>query len=127
MRISQTRKLVLVVFISSIISACANSPSNKTAETSPLPNLQKHLPTGDTSNKATLTLHCKLAHTFEHKVVGDGHCVSLIKACSGAPDTVHWRPGERVIESKPTPGTVIATFDNNHYPCLLYTSPSPRD
>jgi len=62
---------------------------------------------------------CVNPYEYAGKVVGDGHCVSLIKDCSNAPDTVDWRPGQRVIEQSANtiqPGTVIATFKNDRYP-----------
>ncbi|GHA15423.1 hypothetical protein GCM10008090_26220 [Arenicella chitinivorans] len=70
-----------------------------------------------TDHRALMSdLVCKDAHQYRDRVVGDGHCVSLIKRCSGAPDTVDWRPGETVLNADLTPGTIIATFKGNRYP-----------
>lgn len=67
--------------------------------------------------KPGTSLFCINAASYAGKVVGDGECVSLIKRCSGAPDTKFWRAGENVI-SGPTlkSGTIIATFKNGRYP-----------
>jgi len=62
------------------------------------------------------TLICQRANNYAGKQVGDGQCVSLIKLCSDAPDTNHWRPGKKVLGQSLAPGTVIATFKNNRYP-----------
>jgi len=60
---------------------------------------------------------CANPVNYANKVIGDGHCVSLIKRCSGAPDTSEWHPGERVLNSSQLPyGTIIATFKNGRYP-----------
>jgi len=62
---------------------------------------------------------CAAAQRYAGNVVGDGHCVSLIKLCSGAPDTKYWRPGARVLSQTPgsiAPGAIIATFKNGRYP-----------
>lgn len=77
----------------------------------PAPEQAKSLPP-DTS----ALLICKQAASYAGKQVGDGHCVSLIKRCSGSPDTVYWRPGRKVLGQSLAPGTVIATFKNNRYP-----------
>jgi hypothetical protein len=45
------------------------------------------------------------------KVLGDGHCVALVRQCAGLPPTVLWRRGDPVRGSNCAPGTVIATFD----------------
>jgi hypothetical protein len=49
--------------------------------------------------------------------VGDGECVPLARAATGAPPAVEWRPGVAVQgNTKIRPGTLIATFDaNGHY------------
>ena len=61
-------------------------------------------------------LVCNNTGRYEHKVIGNGHCVSLIRACSDAPTTNYWLAGEQVTKSSPKPGTVIATFENGKYP-----------
>lgn len=65
------------------------------------------------------SLVCENAKRLQAQVVGDGHCVSLIKACSDAPPTQQWRQGRAVYTSRKKsikPGTVIATFLNGRYP-----------
>lgn len=63
------------------------------------------------------TLICNHADRYSGLVVGDGECVSLIKACSGSGDTEFWRPGKKVLGNLAlTPGSVIATFKDGRYP-----------
>jgi len=74
-----------------------------------------------TSSKAISSIHkpglvCDSAERYKNQVVGDGHCVSLINDCTGAPFTSEWRPGAPVLNSKLPAGTVIATFKNGRYP-----------
>ncbi len=45
--------------------------------------------------------------------VGSGQCVAYVQAVAGAPLTAHWRRGQVVKESPITPGTAIATFDDD--------------
>ncbi|MBX2848103.1 MAG: BPSL0067 family protein [Acidiferrobacterales bacterium] len=59
---------------------------------------------------------CTNAQAYQGQVIGDGHCVSFIKYCSGAPNTIDWHPGEKVWKNDIRPGTIIATFKNNRYP-----------
>lgn len=59
---------------------------------------------------------CRDAHHWRGQVVGDGHCVSFIKRCSGAPLTHLWRPGSHVKGIELEPGTIIATFVGQRYP-----------
>lgn len=57
-----------------------------------------------------------LARDYERhlgRVVGNGHCVALVRECSGLPPTSHWRRGDPVRGSSCAPGTVVATFDPN--------------
>lgn len=57
-----------------------------------------------------------LAHGHERyhgKVVGSGHCVALVRGCSGLPPTAGWRRGDPVRGSDCAPATVIATFDSD--------------
>jgi len=61
-------------------------------------------------------LHCRNAGQYVGRVIGDGHCVSLIQKCSDAPNTKLWRAGELVSQTEPPPGTVIATFVKGKYP-----------
>ena len=62
------------------------------------------------------TYTCANAEHYRGQVVGDGHCVSLIKKCSAAPQTAFWRAGSKVLGNYVKPGTVIATFRNGRYP-----------
>lgn len=55
-----------------------------------------------------------LAHDYQRhlgKVVGNGHCVALVRACAGLPPTATWRRGDPVRGFNCAPGTIIATFD----------------
>jgi len=48
------------------------------------------------------------------QVLGNGHCVALVRAPNGAdaPHTSRWRAGELVLDNENIrPGTVVATFD----------------
>lgn len=75
--------------------------------------------TKSTKHQSHTNLICQQAASYAGKVVGDGECVSLIKICSGSPETKYWRPGAKVMtSSKLKAGTVIATFKNNRYPNL---------
>jgi hypothetical protein len=51
-------------------------------------------------------------------LVGDGQCVSLVKAAAGLPPTAQWVRGPVVKNNSAVPkGTIIATFDpNGSYP-----------
>ena len=46
-------------------------------------------------------------------VIGNGHCVALVRECAGLPHTSAWRQGKPVRGSGTShaPGTAIATFD----------------
>lgn len=57
-----------------------------------------------------------LAHSHERhldRVVGSGHCIALVRECSGLPPTAQWRRGARARGGDHPPGTVIATFDED--------------
>lgn len=89
-----------LLFASMLISACSNT-NKQTATDSGFYN----------------TYVCDNAARYKGKTVGDGHCVSLIKTCSEAPNTNHWKQGKKVLnQTKLAPGTVIATFKNGRYP-----------
>ena len=90
-----------LLFIIAVLSACVSTTKSVS---------KPH------ENRSAHTLICRSASAYENQVVGDGHCVSLIKQCSPAPLTDQWRPGARVLDSQPRPGTVIATFKNGRYP-----------
>lgn len=70
----------------------------------------------DCSMQSTNNYICNNAGQYQGRVIGDGHCVSLIKHCSGAPNTVEWRAGELAWKNRIAPGTIIATFKNGRYP-----------
>ena len=59
---------------------------------------------------------CSRAANHRGRVIGDGHCVALIRSCSDAPLTSQWRAGQQVIKTDVTPGTIIATFKHGRYP-----------
>jgi hypothetical protein len=52
----------------------------------------------------------KDAGSFAGRVVGNGHCVALVREACGAPHTSSWTRGERVRGSATPAGTAIATF-----------------
>lgn len=59
---------------------------------------------------------CLNALDYAGQIVGDGHCVSLIRSCTELGSTSNWRPGKRVRGANLPRGTIIATFDKNKYP-----------
>ena len=68
----------------------------------------------DESSKSFI---CHNPESFQGHVVGDGHCVSFIKLCSNAPNTINWRPGAQVLSlEKLEYGSIIATFKDGIYP-----------
>jgi hypothetical protein len=94
-------KTAITILISIALSACSD-------KSKPIIN--------DSSTRAMSQLICQSASNYKDRVIGDGHCVSLIKRCSGAPPTSLWRAGTQVLASNLQPGTVIATFIDNRYP-----------
>lgn len=101
-------KILVIGLIGILLTSCANNSSRSGSSV--------EQPGGTATNK---TLICHAAHQYAGKVVGDGHCVSLIKQCSDAPNTVDWRPGKQVLKQPAgaiSPGTIIATFENGRYP-----------
>lgn len=77
-----------------------------------------HSPPASNSHTASRYL-CGNAELYQGLVVGNGHCVDLIKRCSGAPATRWWRAGNAVMELPPgsiAPGSIIATFRFGRYP-----------
>lgn len=106
MTISLTKTTTLVLLC--LVSACTPSAS---LDTSP--------PQAEYSKShARSGLICESPQLYANQVVGDGHCVSLIKKCAAAPATPQWRAGKQVLSFKhPLPlGTIIATFKNGRYP-----------
>lgn len=62
---------------------------------------------------------CQKPQRLIDQVVGNGHCVALIRECSNAPHTSTWRPGLRVMSLKShqvKTGSIVATFLNGKYP-----------
>ena len=61
---------------------------------------------------------CNTPQIYADKIIGDGHCVTLIKECASAPMTSEWRAGEKVLDHQDQLplGTIIATFKNDRYP-----------
>ncbi len=94
-------KTAIAVLFSIVLSACSD-------KSKPI--------ISDSSSIEMSQLVCQSASNYKDRVVGDGHCVSLIKWCSGAPPTKLWRAGAPVLTSDLPTGTVIATFKNNRYP-----------
>ena len=88
-----------------LFSACQYRPARSQSE-----------PDESISTGSLTPFICPDAGRYAGQVVGDGHCVSLIKLCSGAPHTNAWKPGPRVMPNRLRPGTIIATFENGRYP-----------
>ena len=93
------------------ISACNN---NSYAPVISKENKQAYFNTTNSSNIGGYICHD--ISPYKDKVVGSGECVDLIKRCSGAPNTNHWKPGEYVLNKDIPPGTAIATFKHGKYP-----------
>jgi hypothetical protein len=54
------------------------------------------------------------ARSYEKQSVGDGQCVAFVRAASKAPHNSVWKKGKPVKTSNAlSPGTAIATFDQN--------------
>jgi len=69
-----------------------------------------------------------------HDPVGTGECVALVQVYAQAPRTIHWRPGQHVLDAGYiAPGTAIATFSSptaafqpthgNHAALFMYAGP----
>lgn len=86
---------VSLLCLCALLSSCLNSARNTV----------QHIP-----------LICNNAADYQGQVIGDGHCVSLIKQCANAPQTIDWKPGKKVLGQKLAPGSIIATFKNGKYP-----------
>jgi hypothetical protein len=57
------------------------------------------------------------------KAFGNGQCVALVRALTGAPPSSTWREGDRLVDlleanALIAPGTAIATFTHGRYPNL---------
>lgn len=97
----KTSKSLLILVVTNTLTACISS--------------HKEVSKPLTSNTKPL-LVCSSAGRYANSIIGDGHCVSLIKHCTNAPHTSAWRPGPPVLQSQIPAGTVIATFDKGRYP-----------
>lgn len=103
---STTKYLQLILAVT--LSACANNERDITLK------LSGH----KTNASQNVDLVCNTPQHYANQVIGDGHCVSLIKECANAPSTSQWRAGNFVLNFKgqlPL-GTIIATFKNGRYP-----------
>lgn len=79
------KAMTLLATISlSCLNACSNIDNNANALLS-----QYKLP--------QTQLTCITPQVYANKVIADGHCVSLIKKCAGAPMTSEWRAGKSVL------------------------------
>lgn len=100
---------ILLTTIMILTGCSSNHKTDKSFEPSSTSKSTSHL----------IEFRCLDAKTYASQVVGTGHCVSLIRNCSGAPHTNRWKPGPYVL-SQPAnsveSGTIIATFLNGHYP-----------
>lgn len=111
-------RFVILSIVALILSACASEPRNNYP--SPVSSNQSAQPTQTPySNQANYV--CQQPANFVGQVIGDGHCVSLIKFCSNAPQTTLWSPGKKVLslpKDSIKPGSIIATFENGVYPSV---------
>ena len=107
----QPFKHIILCFIVLSLTAC--SSINK----QPLPNT--HIPPSLPNNSYFNTYVCQNPSSYRDNVIGNGTCVSLIKQCSPAPNTIHWSAGPKVLSlpfGSIAPGSIIATFKNGKYP-----------
>jgi hypothetical protein len=107
-----------VALLAISIGGCSfNSPHIDPSESADTrTSVAKYTHRATTSKTITNSLICDNAQRYAKQVIGDGHCVALIKACTGAPNTSDWRPGELVVNQNLMQGTVIATFKGDRYP-----------
>ena len=114
----KVKRLVMLIAIATSLSACQNTPPQTACQREGV-NCNEHA-TSEYSSKQKIDANdysiCRNASSYAGKVVGDGHCVSLIRRCSNLGFTNSWRPGVRVKDSDLLPGTVIATFVGDTYP-----------
>ena len=102
-------RVLALMLVTGVISACSSS-------TKIPPIIDKSAGKALSNARSVgLGLICGDASHYSNQVIGDGHCVALIKRCAGAPTTRHWRPGPKVLNSTLKPGTVIATFEGQRY------------
>ena len=102
------------LIILSSLGACVSQPKIMP------PSIESHQ--GQSTTQPTFNQSkylCSATHQHQGQVIGDGHCVSLIKQCSNAPHTSLWLRGSQVLSLKPgsiKEGSIIATFKNGKYP-----------
>lgn len=59
---------------------------------------------------------CGSPESFENQKIGDGQCVTFVRACTGAPLAHQWTEGSTVKGNLALPkGTAIATFMDGKY------------
>lgn len=120
------------MFVFALLTSCANTssrieskPPYPSAPAKDITTQSTTQPTDESTTRSTQSASdgggyvCTNPQSYLGKIVGDGHCVSLIKHCSKAPNTIDWRPGKRVLKQAANsiaPGTIIATFKNGRYP-----------
>lgn len=105
------KKTCLYLVCISLLVACSNNKRDAVCD-------QCKLASTGFNNRYVSDFICHNAEAYSGKVVGDGHCVTLIKQCSNAPNTDSWRPGQQVWKNNIEPGSIIATFKKNRYPSV---------
>ncbi len=123
---ARTRALLSLGVLTTILIAACSSASKQPGAI--------EIPTKVSKANRLRSLNCTNAAHYAGQVVGDGHCVSLIKRCSGAPDTRFWHAGSNVMQAAAplAPGSIIATFRNGKYPNItgwhaaIYISHGPE-
>lgn len=110
------KQYVLIAYGERFLMQAAFIPIASTLLLSACSTTQKPLPRD--TGFPQVDLVCNTPQLYANKVIGDGHCVSLIKKCASAPMTTQWRAGKFVLSySDQLPlGTIIATFENGRYP-----------
>lgn len=101
-------KTVVLLFLLFCISACTSQQHSRAVQRSD-DTKEKH----DSINQGFI---CHKPQQFAGRVIGNGHCVSLIQYCSAAPLTKEWRQGSKVKGLSLQAGSIIATFNNGRYP-----------
>ena len=81
----------------------------------------------NTPAQTLVAAQCHSPERWHNQIVGDGHCVALIKSCTNLGLTHDWRKGANLYDQQGgrivaehqaeiLPGSVIATFANGRYP-----------
>lgn len=112
----RTTACVSLLLMTQLLTACSSGiktivskdSHTKASNSNPLINNRTFKP----------DLICNTPQLYANRIVGDGHCVSLIKKCAQAPQTSFWRPGPKVLnfQNQLPIGTIIATFKGSKYP-----------